>query len=122
MLTRPALDSTWLTVSLRGGQKFDFERPIAPVFDHLQAPDAGGLFIGDYQGLAASDQPGNRTDVQYGQFPSIEPDRTVASSAQPVPVSLVRWRTWVADRRSPSRYASWKASAPRARTSRRRSR
>jgi hypothetical protein len=86
--------STWLTVSPRGGQKFDDERRIAPVFDHLQAPNANGLFLGDYQGLATFDdhframfvttnnnQPGNRTDVHYGEFRSIEVNHTVESSA-----------------------------------------
>jgi hypothetical protein len=86
--------STWLTVSPRGGQKFDHETRIAPVFDHLQAPDAGGLFLGDYQGLATFDdrframfvttnsgRPDNRTDVHYGQFRSIEANGVVASSA-----------------------------------------
>jgi hypothetical protein len=87
--------STWLTVSPRGGQKFDDEQQIAPIFDHLQAPDAGGLFLGDYQGLATFDdrframfvtansgQPNNRTDVHYGQFRSIEADRAAAPSVQ----------------------------------------
>jgi hypothetical protein len=73
--------STWLTVSPRGGQRFDRERRIAPVFDHLVAPDAGGVFLGDYQGLTSFDgefrplfvttnsgQPDNRTDVRYGRF------------------------------------------------------
>jgi hypothetical protein len=93
--------STWLTVSPRGGQKFDEERRIAPVFDFLQAPDAGGLFVGDYQGLTTFDdrframfvttnsgQPSNRTDVHYGQFRSIEADRPVASAA-PAPTAAV---------------------------------
>ena len=69
-------------------------RQIAPVFDHNVAPDAGGLFLGDYQGLATFDdrfralfvttnarQPNNRTDVHFGQFRSIEVDRRVTAAA-----------------------------------------
>lgn len=95
--------STWLTVSPRGGQKFNDERRIAPVFDFVQAPDAGGLFVGDYQGLATFDdrframfvttnggQPDNRTDVRYGEFPSIDADRTLGSSAGPSTAAVSR--------------------------------
>jgi|SoiMethySBSTD1v2_1073268.scaffolds.fasta_scaffold06266_9 hypothetical protein len=84
--------STWLTVSPRGGRHFDTERQIAPVFDHNTAPDAGGLFLGDYQGLATfgdrfralfvttnNNTTNNRTDVHYGQFRSIEVDQRVAA-------------------------------------------
>jgi len=84
--------STWLTVSPRGGRHFATERQIAPVFDHNFAPDAGGLFLGDYEGLATFDdrfralfvttnanRPNNRTDVYFGQFQSIEVDRPVAT-------------------------------------------
>jgi hypothetical protein len=84
--------STWLTISPRGGRHFDTERQIAPVFDHNVAPDAGGLFLGDYQGLVTfgdrfralfvttnANQPNNRTDVHYGQFRSIEVDQRVAA-------------------------------------------
>jgi len=46
--------STWLTVSPRGGTRFGHERQIAPVFDFLAAPDAGGAFLGDYEGLVAT--------------------------------------------------------------------
>jgi hypothetical protein len=73
----------WLTVSSRGGQRFDRERRLAPTFDHLQAPIAGGYFLGDYQGLTTfgdrfralfvtthTGQPGNRTDVYFTQVPS----------------------------------------------------
>jgi photosystem II stability/assembly factor-like uncharacterized protein len=87
--------STWLTISPRGGQHFGRERQIAPVFDHLQAPDASGFFLGDYQALTTFDdrfralfvtannnQPNNRTDVHYGQFRSLDVDLAVAPSAQ----------------------------------------
>jgi hypothetical protein len=85
--------STWLTISPRGGRHFDHERRIAPVFDHNVAPDAGGLFLGDYEGLATFDdrfralfvttnahRPDNRTDVHFGQFRSIEVDQRVTAS------------------------------------------
>jgi hypothetical protein len=84
--------TTWLTISPRGGRHFDHERQIAPVFDHNVAPDAGGLFLGDYQGLATFDDrfralfvttnnntTNNRTDVHFGQFRSIEVDQRVAA-------------------------------------------
>jgi hypothetical protein len=87
--------STWLTVSPRGGRQFDHERQIARVFDHLQAPNAGGLFLGDYQGLTTfdgqframfvttnSNQPGNRTDVHYGQFRSVDVNVAVGPQVQ----------------------------------------
>ncbi|GII20405.1 exo-alpha-sialidase [Planosporangium mesophilum] len=76
---------TWLTVSPRGGARFGDERQIAPVFDGLRAPVAGGYFLGDYQGLAADDDTfravfvttndggnDNRTDVRYGRFASFD--------------------------------------------------
>jgi hypothetical protein len=77
----PRRPRTWLTVSPRGGNRFRYERQIAPVFDHLLAPVAGGNFLGDYESMAAFDdqfrplfvatnnnRPNNRTDVFYGQF------------------------------------------------------
>jgi len=77
--------STLLTVSPRGGDRFGRERRIAPIFDHALAPNAGGFFVGDYEGLASVDdkfralfvttnrnQPDNPTDVFYGQFRSFE--------------------------------------------------
>jgi hypothetical protein len=86
--------STWLTISPRGGRNFGHERQIAPVFDHLQAPNAGGFFLGDYQGLATfgdsfralfvttnNNMPNNRTDVFYGQFRSIEVNTLVGPQA-----------------------------------------
>ncbi len=70
--------STWLTVSPRGGEHFDRERQIAPVFDFMSAPI---LFLGRYQGLvtsptgfrplfamANSNQPDNRSDIFTGTF------------------------------------------------------
>jgi hypothetical protein len=88
--------STWLTVSPRGGRHFDRERQIAPVFDWLAAPRAGGFFLGDYEGLAAagnsfqalfvtanSGQPDNRTDVYTGRFPASGGFQPVANSGTP---------------------------------------
>ena len=45
----------WFTSSTNGGASFGGETRITPnSFDMLNAPNAGGLFLGDYQGLAAS--------------------------------------------------------------------
>ncbi len=45
----------WFTSSTNGGASFGGETRITPTsFDILNAPNAGGLFLGDYQGLAAS--------------------------------------------------------------------
>ncbi|RSS43752.1 exo-alpha-sialidase [Streptomyces sp. WAC07061] len=59
------------------------ERRISRVFDWLEAPFAGGYFLGDYQGLVADgkgvravltltrpDAPRNRTDVYTATFPT----------------------------------------------------
>jgi hypothetical protein len=86
--------STWLTVSARGGTHFARERQLAPVFDMLQAPFAGGYFVGDYEGLAAFDdtfralfvttntgEPNNRTDVYFASVRSFEGSRAVAPAA-----------------------------------------
>ncbi|MEV7617760.1 sialidase family protein [Streptomyces sp. NPDC089799] len=64
-----------------GDPELRTERRISRVFDWLQAPFAGGYFLGDYQGLVAvgkgvravltethSDAPENRTDVYSGTF------------------------------------------------------
>lgn len=65
------------------------ERRISRIFDWLQAPFAGGYFLGDYQGLVAdgkgvravlteahSGAPQNRTDVYTGTLRTREPART----------------------------------------------
>jgi hypothetical protein len=89
--------STWLTISPRGGARFGHERRIAPVFDGLRAPIAGGYFLGDYQGLAAGDDTfravfvttnnggtDNRTDVRYGRFTSFDgPDQRAGNPPSP---------------------------------------
>lgn len=46
--------STWLYSFPRGHQQDAVERRLAPDFDWLLAPSAGGHFLGDYAGLAAS--------------------------------------------------------------------
>ncbi len=77
--------STWITTSPRGGRHFGTERRIAPVFDFLTAPFAGGYFVGDYEGLVGignsfqalfvttTGQPANPTDVFTGRFPVRDP-------------------------------------------------
>jgi len=83
-----------LTVSPRGGQHFNRERRLAPTFDFLQAPNANGFFLGDYQGLATFDgqfralfvttnngQPNNRNDVFFAQVPSSDVRTPVVTAA-----------------------------------------
>jgi BNR repeat-like domain len=104
--------STFLTISPRGGTRFGHERQIAPVFDHLQAPFARGFFLGDYQSLTTFDdkfralfvmtntnQPTNKNDVFYGQFRSIDVDRSVqAGTAGPTAATLAATRAPALDR------------------------
>jgi hypothetical protein len=76
--TLPA--GTFLATSPRGGKQFT-DHQIAAPFDELSAPNAGGFFVGDYEGLTAfrdeframfvetnSGQPADRTDVFTGTF------------------------------------------------------
>jgi hypothetical protein len=66
--------STWLTVSPRGGQKFDDERRIAPVFDLLQAPNAGGLAVPRrLPGIDGVRRPGPGDDRHHQQRPAEQP-------------------------------------------------
>jgi hypothetical protein len=44
--------AAWLVTFPRGAQDRAAERRVSGVFDWLQAPDAGGHFLGDYEGLA----------------------------------------------------------------------
>ena len=73
--------STWLLSFPRGHQQQTTERRIASDFDILQAPNAGGHFVGDYEGLAAvgrsevqpffvttANAPADPTDVYSGIF------------------------------------------------------
>jgi hypothetical protein len=44
----------WIALSTDGGQTFAPSRRVAPDFDHAAAANAGGFFLGDYQGLGVS--------------------------------------------------------------------
>jgi hypothetical protein len=96
--------STWLTVSARGGQRFGHERQLAPLFDHLNAPDALGLFLGDYQSLTTVDdqfralfvttndnRTDNRTDVRYRQLTAFDsPADRAADGVSPQAAAAAR--------------------------------
>ena len=72
----------WFTSSTNGGASFGNETRITPTsFDMLNAPNAGGLFLGDYQGLGVNGtafmpffvqtnngNTSNRTDVFTSSF------------------------------------------------------
>ncbi|MFI9364964.1 neuraminidase (sialidase) [Kitasatospora sp. NPDC053057] len=73
--------AAWLLSFPRGGEDSPIERQVSPVFDWLQAPFAGGHFLGDYQALindghqirpvmvtANNADPLNSTDVYSGRF------------------------------------------------------
>lgn len=45
------MTAEWLTMSTDGGQTFGPSQRITPPFDHSFAAQAGGFFLGDYQGL-----------------------------------------------------------------------
>jgi BNR repeat-like domain len=45
------LTAEWLTTSTDGGRTWSASRRVTPTFDHAAAPQAGGFFLGDYQGL-----------------------------------------------------------------------
>src|SRR5207248_5006803 len=44
----------WLTTSTNHGASFTSETKLDGPFDDLTAPQAGGFFLGDYQGLATA--------------------------------------------------------------------
>jgi hypothetical protein len=71
----------WLTTSTDHGAAFGSEQHVSGPFDMLTAPNAGGFFLGDYQGLgvtgkafmpffaaANSGDTSNRTDIFTGSF------------------------------------------------------
>jgi hypothetical protein len=74
----------WLKTSPRGGAAFGVDTHVAGSFNLLVAPNAGGFFLGDYQGMAANGTKflpffvqtnctdnsctSNRTDVYAGSF------------------------------------------------------
>ncbi|MFJ9696345.1 neuraminidase (sialidase) [Kitasatospora sp. NPDC101183] len=72
--------AAWLLSFPRGGEDSPVERQITPVFDWLQAPYAGGHFLGDYEALVndgrqirpvlvtTNADPQNSTDVYSGRF------------------------------------------------------
>ncbi|MET9183376.1 sialidase family protein [Kitasatospora aureofaciens] len=88
--------AAWLLSFPRGGEDSPVERQISPVFDWLQAPFAGGHFLGDYQSLindgrqirpvmvTANAEPLNATDVYSGRFQpgTLRSPAAGASSAQ----------------------------------------
>jgi hypothetical protein len=48
------LAAEWLTTSTDGGRTWSASRRVTPTFDYADAPQAGGFFLGDYQGLEAA--------------------------------------------------------------------
>ena len=52
--------AAWLVTFPRGAENRPTERRISRVFDWLQAPYAGGHFLGDYEGLATDGRFGVR--------------------------------------------------------------
>ncbi|MEZ0093855.1 neuraminidase (sialidase) [Streptacidiphilus sp. EB129] len=99
--------AAWLLTFPRGGENSPIERQITPVFDWLQAPDAGGHFLGDYEALindgplvrpvlveTNNAQPLNSTDVFTGAFePTTLRGSTAIRSAEPVHPTTVAPRT-----------------------------
>ena len=43
--------NTWIIRSTDGGDTFANEEAVGAAYDMRQAPDAGGYFVGDYEGL-----------------------------------------------------------------------
>ncbi|HEY4024102.1 MAG TPA: sialidase family protein [Pseudonocardiaceae bacterium] len=91
--------TTWLTTASGPNSAFGGERQLGPVFDLLRAPNAGGFFLGDYEGLAghgAAVQPlfvgttGSSGPASTAGFSGLLPVRgwssatTVTAAAQPV--------------------------------------
>ncbi|MER5543867.1 sialidase family protein [Streptomyces sp. NPDC002589] len=76
--------AAWLLTFSRGAENRATERRISRVFDWLQAPYAGGHFLGDYEGLTTdgrfgvrplfvetnSNAPEDTTDAYSGWFPT----------------------------------------------------
>jgi hypothetical protein len=76
--------AAWLVTFPRGAENRPTERRISHVFDWLQAPYAGGHFLGDYEGLATDGRfgvrplfvetdlnaPQDSTDAYSGLFPT----------------------------------------------------
>jgi hypothetical protein len=47
------MTAEWFTTSTDGGGSWAASRRVTPTFDHAAAAQAGGYFLGDYQGLDA---------------------------------------------------------------------
>ncbi len=82
----PLLTDYWVTFSTDGAATFGGESRLAGPFDILSAPNSGGYFLGDYQGLAAlsdsfiaffvqanSGDKANPTDVETSVVAGNEP-------------------------------------------------
>jgi hypothetical protein len=48
------MTAEWFTTSTDGGRTWSASRRVTPTFDHAAAAQAGGYFLGDYQGLDAA--------------------------------------------------------------------
>src|SRR5206468_1092014 len=48
------MTAEWLTTSTDGGRTWSASRRVTPTFDQAAAAQAGGYFLGDYQGLDAA--------------------------------------------------------------------
>ena len=48
------MTAEWLTTSTNRGRTWSASRRVTPTFDHAAAAQAGGYFLGDYQGLDAA--------------------------------------------------------------------
>ena len=97
--TLPA--AAWLVALPGGNPAYPTERRISPVFDWLQAPNAGGHFLGDYEGLARAgsrvrpllietnaNAPLDSTDAYSGAFDAaVIGSRTARSTAAPKAVA-----------------------------------
>jgi len=91
--TEGSLTDYWLTVSADDGASFGDAIRLGQPFDLRAAPDAGGYFVGEYQGLAGLDSGFLAVFVQ--NRPGREPVHTdiVATTIRP---QLVRWGGWPA--------------------------
>jgi hypothetical protein len=100
--TTNLLAAAWL-LATSDGVSFA-ETPVGDAFDLAAAPDAGGLFLGDYQGLSsgasgfvpffalATGDPANRTDVYAHAIdvPAVAAGRDAAAyRARPAPTRPV---------------------------------
>ena len=66
----------WIAFSTNGGRAFGPSRRVAPDFDHAFAANAGGFFLGDYQGLGVT---GNTFFPFFGATLEQQADGTIGS-------------------------------------------